>query len=137
MAQYQLVAGPFLATAVFCEEAVHEEGFLSLDRVIDQMLVTGMGPLMEPTQLQLTLVVLFRSGGVRGRKTIYLTQVAPSQKSAPLFEFPVYFQGDERAAGVVAKVSFVVEEVGLHWFVVALDGAPVTAIPLTVVYHGT
>jgi hypothetical protein len=134
MYQFQ---GPFLTTAVFCEEARQQEGFLSLFRIIDRIAVVGIGPGMPPTALAMTLVVIFRSGGFRGRKTIHLTQVSPSGFLVPLFDFPVFFQGGDQGAGVIAKAGFVVQEIGLHWFQVSLDALPVTSIPLTIVFQPT
>lgn len=138
MAPYQ-ISGPFLTAALFCEEARQKDGFLSVSSIIDRMVVVGTGPVMFPTSLELTLVVIFRSGDSSGHKTISLGQVAPSQyfsPTVPLFDFPVYFQGGEHGAGVIARVRFVVQEPGLHWFEVSLDGYPVTRIPLTVLYQG-
>jgi hypothetical protein len=131
------IGGPFLTTAVFCEEARQQEGFLSLFRIIDRIAVVGIGPVMPPTQLEMTLVVIFRSGSFRGRNTINLTQWSPSGFPLPLFDFPVFFQGGEQGAGVIAKVGFAVQEIGLHWFQISLGGQPVTNIPLTIVYQPT
>jgi hypothetical protein len=92
---------------------------------------------MPPTQLEMTLVVIFRSGSFRGRNTINLTQRSPSGFPLPLFDFPVFFQGGEQGAGVIAKVGFAVQEIGLHWFQISLGGQPMTNIPLTIVYQPT
>ena len=129
--------GPFLSAAVFCEEAKQEgEGFLSLSRIIDHIVVVGADPnVMPPTQIVTTLVVIFRSGSFRGSHRITVNQLCPSGPSVPLFNFPVFFQGEpDQGAGVIAKVGFVVAEPGLHWFEVSLDGQPKTSIPLNVSY---
>jgi hypothetical protein len=60
-----LFTGPFLTTAVFCEEARQEKGFLSLLHIIDRIAVVGTGPDMPPTALEMTLVVILRSGEFR------------------------------------------------------------------------
>lgn len=124
-----IFTGPFLTTAVFCEEARQEKGFLSLLRIIDRIAVVGTGPDMLPTALEMTLVVILRSGDFRGRNTINLTRVSPSGFALPLFDFPVFSQGGDQGAGVIAKVGFAVQETGLRWFQVSLGGQPVTKIP--------
>ena len=131
------IEGPFLTTAVFCEEARQQDGFLSLFHIIDRIAVAGTGPAMPPTQLEMTLVVLFRSGRFRGHNIINVTESSPSGFSLPLFNFPVFFQGGDQGAGVIAKVGFAVQETGLHWFQISLGGQPVTSIPLTIVYQPT
>lgn len=130
------LTGPFLTTAVFCEEAQQDrDGFLSLSRIIDHIVVLGgNAEMMPPTQIVTTLVVIFRSGSFRGRSEIAVNQISPSGLSMPLFSFPTFFQGDDQGAGVIAKVGFVVSEVGLHWFEVSLGGQPKTRIPLKVSY---
>ncbi len=134
MAYYQ--PGPFLSAAVFCEEAKQDgEGFLSLSRIIDHIVVVGADPnVMPPTQIVTTLVVIFRSGILHGSSQITVNQISPSGLSIPLFSFPTFFQGEDQGAGVIAKVGFVVSEPGLHWFEVSLGGQPKTRIPLNVSY---
>jgi hypothetical protein len=134
MAYY--LTGPFLTTAVFCEEAQQDrDGFLSLSRIVDHIVVVGVDPnMMPPTQVVTTLVVIFRSGSFRGSSQIALTQISPSGLSIPLFSFPTFFQGDDQAAGVIAKVGFTVSEVGLHWFEISLGGQAKTRIPLKISY---
>jgi hypothetical protein len=134
MAYYQ--EGPFLSAAVFCEEAKQDgEGFLSLSRIIDHIVVVGADPnVMPPTQIVTTLVVIFRSGKFRGSSQITVNQLSPSGLSVPLFSFPTFFQGDDQGAGVIARVGFEVSEPGLHWFDVSLGGQPKTRIPLNVSY---
>ena len=128
--------GPFLTIAVFCEEAQQDrDGFLSLSRIIDHIVIFGADPnTMPPTQVVTTLVVIFRSGSFRGSSQITVNQLSPSGLSVPLFSFPTFFRGGDQGAGVIAKVAFVVSEAGLHWFEVSLGGQPKTRIPLNVSY---
>jgi hypothetical protein len=134
MAHY--FTGPFLTAALFCEEAREDrDGFLSLSRIIDHIVILGDDPnAMPPTQVVTTLVVLFRSESFRGSSQITVNQISPSGLSMPLFSFPTFFQGDGQGAGVIAKVSFVVSEAGLHWFEVSVHGQPKTRIPFRVSY---
>ena len=134
MAYY--LQGPFLTAAVFCEEARQDrDGFLSLSRITDHIVVLGVDPnVMPPTQVVTTLVVIFRSGSFRGSSQITVNQISPSGLSTPLFSFPTFFQGDDQGAGVIAKVGFTVSEVGLHWFEISVGGQPKTRIPLNVSY---
>jgi hypothetical protein len=128
--------GPFLTAAVFCQEAKQDrDGFLSLSKIIDNIVVAGSDPyVMPPTQIVTTLVVILRSGPFRGSSQITVNQVSPSGYSIQIFVFPTFFQNEAQGAGVIAKVGFVVSEPGLHWFEVLLDGVLKTKIPLNVSY---
>jgi hypothetical protein len=134
MASYLM--GPFLTAALFCEEARQDkDGFLSLSRIIDHIVILGDDPnTMPPTQVVTTLVVIFRSGSFRGSSEITVSQLSASGASVLLFSFPTFFQGDDQGAGVIARVGFVISEPGLHWFEVSLGGQPKTRIPLNVSY---
>ena len=48
----------------------------------------------------------------------------------------MHFEGDEdRGVNVVIPMAFPVQEPGVYWFSIALDGQTVSHIPLRVIYH--
>ena len=130
------ITGPFLATAVLCERADRDRyGVLSISRIIDGIVLPAAARQTPPTIIELTLVVIFRSGQFRGSLEIALQQISPSGAVAPPTGFPTFFQGEDHGAGVIAKVSLTIQEEGLHWFEVSLGGQPITRIPLRVAYQ--
>lgn len=130
------ITGPYLATAVLCEKADRDRsGALTISRIID-VIVLPASARQTPTIVELTVVVIFRSGQFQGSLEIALQQISPSGAVAPPIRFPTFFQGEDQGAGVIAKVRVTIQEEGLHWFQVSLGGQPKTKIPLRVVYQG-
>lgn len=131
------MGGPYLVAAFFCEKALHEkDGVLSFIRMVDRWNVTGPTETMPPTLIQAYLVVLMKAGIHRGSAQITITPTKPSGELMPTIAFPVFFEGDEdRGTGVVAPLGFPVQEDGLYWFDVAVDGQAVTKMPLRIVYQ--
>ncbi len=131
-----IITGPFLATAVFCEKANRDrDGSLTLTRIVDGIILPAAVRQTPPTIIELTLVVIFRSGQFRGSGEIALQQTSPSGAVAPPVLFPTFFQGENHGAGVIARVGLTIQEEGLHWFQVSLGGQPITRIPLRVAYQ--
>ena len=129
-------SGPYLTGALFCEKVLREaDGVLSLIRVVDRWTVTGPLERMPLTVIQTTLVILMRSGIFRGSSQITVGPESPSGIRMPIMTFPVVFEGDDdRGVGVVGPIGFPVQEPGVYWFDVAVDGNRFTRVPLRVSY---
>ena len=129
--------GPYLAAAFLCERALREvDGVNSFVRVIDRWTVTGPTETMPQTAIPATLVVIFKSGIHRGSGQLVITPTSPSDVRLPALTIPVHFEGDEdRGIAVILQMAFPVQEPGLYWFNVSLDGQSFSAIPMRVVYH--
>jgi len=150
-----VITGPFLATAVLCEGANRDSsGALTITRIVDSIILPaasrqapkprrfpGRGDAPSaaeqnlPPAVELTLVVIFRSGQFRGSGEIAVQQISPSGAFAPAIVFPTFFQGEDHGAGVIAKVGLTIQEEGLHWFEISLGGQPITRIPLRVAFQ--
>ena len=95
-----IITGPFLATAVLCESAGRDKaGSLTLTRIVDGIVLPAAARQTPPTIIELTLVVIFRSGQFRGSSEIALQQIPRSGAVAPPVLFPTFFQGDDHGAG--------------------------------------
>jgi len=129
--------GPYLAAAFLCEKALREvDGVNSFIRVVDRWTVTGPTEAMPQTAIQATLVVIFKSGIHRGAGQIVITPVSPSDVRLPQLTVPVLFEGDEdRGIAVILPMAFPVQEPGLYWFNISMDGQSFSEIPLRVIYH--
>ena len=132
-----ITGGPYLAAAFLCEKALREvDGVNSYIRVVDRWTVTGPTDNMPQTPIAATLVVAFKSGIHRGSGQLVITPTSPSDARMPSITIPVHFEGDEdRGVVIVAPMQFGVQEPGLYWFNVSLDGQSLSEIPIRVVYH--
>ena len=132
-----ILGGPYLAAAFLCENALHEvDRVNSFVRMVDRWTVTGPTETMPQTAIQATLVVIFKSGIHRGTGQMAITPTSPSDVRLPPLTVPVLFEGDEdRGIAVIIPMAFPVQEAGLYWFNISLDGQSFTEIPLRVIYH--
>ena len=140
MAEYD-IGGPYLAAAVFCEKVLQEkDGVASIIRVVDRLIITASGPeppeKMPPFTLRTTVFLSFKSGIAKGSATVKFIPTDPDRRRlTPETLLPVFFEGDDRGADVVAEVTLQVKQEGLYWFEVWLDERLVTKMPLRVVYQ--
>jgi hypothetical protein len=128
---------PHLSLAVLCEKVLREaDGVISAIRIVDRLNIAGPTDEMPPTTANLTLLIGFKSGFMRGAARVKISPVTPAGQPLPTVEFPVYFEGDDdRGVVIAAAMVFVLSESGLYWFDVALLDEVVTRIPLRVVYQ--
>jgi hypothetical protein len=136
--------GPYLTAAFFCDRVLQErDGVLTFVRVVDRWNIVGPSQNMNPTAVQTTLVIMFRSGIVRGSARITVTPVTPAGERMEPFGAPVLFEGDDdRGVGSVFPLSFPVTEPGVYWFEVGLsvqggESEIKTHVPMRVVYLQT
>jgi len=132
--------GPYVQAACLCDTVLEEKtGVLPLIRVIDSLIHTEAGPNppeeMPPFVHNFILVIMLKSGVARGRSEIKVVPELPSGATTGAFTSTVYFEGEEKSANVVLRLSqrFPVE--GLYWFTVHVSGQKLTAIPLRVRYN--
>jgi hypothetical protein len=134
-------SGPYLTMAVLCQHAlVEKDDVLSVIRVIDRLVtpvpVNPAVPRATPAvAINLTAVLQFKSGAARGAYMIALRPEAPSGLRMPHTELSILFEGEDRGVNVVIALSMTVEQEGLYWFDVLLDGTLVTRIPLRIVFQ--
>jgi len=92
---------------------------------------------MPPTPLHnLCIVVILKSGEMRGNYKWKIVTETPSHKQLPAVELNALFEGDERGIAFVSPLLVVAEEEGLYWFDVFLTpDVLLTRIPLRVIYQ--
>lgn len=133
-------SGPYVAVACICEFVMEEEkNRISLIRILDRMdtLVT----LREnPTDtrpafpLAIRGFVSLKSGDFVGKKHVKIDLIKPSGEVVPTGDnaLPVAFEGGEHGVNIKLELTIAVNEEGLYWFNVQLDGELVTRIPLRI-----
>src|ERR1019366_6725650 len=107
---------PYVQVAAICQVPPLQEknGQVSLIRLMDRMPVMGTTDDMRPQPLHnLILVVILKSGAMRGQYHMRIVPVTPSGKRLPGPELSVLFEGDERGVAAVLPLAIVAEEPGL------------------------
>lgn len=134
------MGGPYLTAALLCEKVLQEkDGIVSAIRVIDRIIATAQGSAlperMPPVAVNVSVLIMLKSGDVQGSHTIKVQQVAPSGFRSPHLSWPIYLEGDDRGANLIVQVAFEAKEEGLYWFDVYFKDDLLTRIPLRVVYQ--
>lgn len=127
---------PYLAAAFLCERILHErDGVLTAIRIVDTFNVTlppSLPPDAKPV-IQITGLLSFKKsspGAEAERHQAELRLRMPSGREHPPAVFDVLFKPEEMAgANQIVQMNIGVEEFGLHWLAVLLDGEPITRIP--------
>ncbi len=135
-----LVPRPWVQVAAFCQTAIAEAGTgnLSIIKLVDGVSLPGSTREMLPTPLQLTLVLILKSGEMQGQYALKMRCNTPSRKQITGPDIPVYFEGNDRGIQAVVPMGMFAEEQGIYWFDVLLDPDIVlTRIPLRVIYQYT
>jgi hypothetical protein len=136
-----LPTGPFLAAAFLCERVlVEQDGVFSFIRVIDRRTQTSVGPdapeAMPLVKIDWSLVLAWKAGSARGRSEVTLQIEGPSGLNAGETQrLPVLFEGDDRGVQIVAQLGLELQEEGLYWIDVKLDGRPATRVPFRLLYQ--
>ena len=132
--------GPYLSAAFFCEKLlVEQDGVKSAIRIIDRVTrtVAGLAPPaeMEPFNYDIFLFLRFKSGRARGTKTLEIQPVKPSGEAMPSTRRTILFEGeDDRGVDSIGRIILKLDQVGIYWFNIALDGVRITRVPFRVIY---
>ena len=133
-------SGPYLSAAFLCERVLTEsDGVKSAIRIVDRIqhrpVVSATTTVMEPFDFRLFLLLKFKSGSARGPMSLEVRFSKPSGESPTPIQQTVNFEGeDDRGVDVIAGMQLKLEQAGLYWFNVYLEGERVTSIPLRVIY---
>lgn len=126
---------PYLLAAFLCEKVLTEQdGVTSAIRIFDRVFVPYLEKEDPPkSAVALTLLLMFKSGGFKGKATVTISLFAPSGAKRPdttqEVTFPEQVNG---GANIVGNIAFSPKEEGLYWFEILLNGESVTRIPLDV-----
>lgn len=133
-------SGPYLVAALLCEKVLEEKnGTKSVIRIVDRVTRTATGPNppmeMMPFEHEFSMLVRFKAGDARGPMTLQIEPVKPSSETLHSMIGTVNFEGEEdRGIDVVVNFKVRMEQAGVYWFNVYLNGVRVTRAPLRVVY---
>lgn len=137
----QGVGGPFVGAALFCENVLEEkDGVHSAIRIVDRFMVDPVIPNIPglpadaKPAFRTFLFVIFKSGDFVGTKQLGVRLRYPSGRygQRPELDVPLTFKGGEHGVSVRIGLGVSVEEFGLHWADVSLDGEVATRVPLSI-----
>jgi len=134
---------PYLSMAVLCEKVLQEpDGVPSLVRIVDRVIINTVPPTTISSQLgtqtsstiSLTLALMFKAGAARGQKALTIRLSRPSGLRLPETTLPLLFEGDDdRGINIFLPFVLGIQEMGIYWFDLDLDGELVGRIPLRIV----
>lgn len=128
---------PWVQVAVLCQTALVENtGQLSVIRITDRLMLTGITPTLQPTPIQLTMTVVLKSDEMQGNFPVKVRCTSPTGVVTDGPEMPFLFEGNDRGVQVVAPMGLIATEQGVYWFDVLIEGDTVlTRVPLRVIYQ--
>jgi hypothetical protein len=131
--------GPYLQTAVFCEQVIEDKtGVLSLIRIIDRLTHTQAGPeppsQLPPVTYTMKLVIILKSGSAVGRYEVKVVPHLPSEETELPHMVTVHLEGEERGINIIVNMAFTFRLEGVYWFYVYFDEMLLTKMPFTVRY---
>lgn len=142
------VNGPYLAMAVVCENVLEDkDGVMSLIRVVDTFTLHAQTLSGEPIppavmaylpgSIAFQIVVSFKAGRARGRRTLKIIPKTPSGDIISETALPVSFEGEDEARGVMVRVTTTmsVKQEGVYWIDILLDEEFTTRLPIKVVFE--
>lgn len=132
--------GPYLTTAVFCENVIEDkQGVLSLIRIIDRTTVTVSGPdapeKMPQIPLTASLVLTFKAGFAKGSHTVRVRPKTPDGQPLPEVSVQMFLEGDDRGQNIVLPLRMAVDQEGVYWFDVYVGERLFTRTPFRLVYQ--
>lgn len=128
----KVMTRPLLTAAFTCERVLHEvDGVLTAVRIVDSYTITGT-PAAARTLVRPWMVIIFKSGDARGTYAVsFAVRRASGQVSALGTPIPIELKGGAHGATLSIELVIEVEEDGVYWVDVLLDGERVTSMPLT------
>jgi len=128
---------PWVNLAVFCRDAIVEEGTknLSVIKIVDSVTLAGMTKDMTPTPVQLTMALILKSGEMKGPYNIKVRCNSPSGVQTTGHDISIYFEGDDRGIQTVFPMFLLAIESGIYWFDVLLEDVVLTRVSLRVLYQ--
>lgn len=131
--------GPFIGAALLCERVLEEkDGVLSAIRIVDRWIVPR--PFAQNDEqitalLRPVMVVVLKAGEATGSHTISVNMSSPNGNEDEGIAYPFELEGEDRGVNLVVPTLLEIQQEGLYWFNVRIDGVLETRIPLRVAWQ--
>jgi hypothetical protein len=132
---HKKVNHPWVQAAVLCNQVVEDKtGSFSLIRIVDKYTLTRPPDWDGKTHLEirLTTFIAFKSGDVKGKRTVRLYHSTPRGKKKKLFESEIEFLGGHYSTNIAIHITFGFKTEGTHWIDVYVQNWLATRMPVTV-----
>jgi len=134
--------GPYLRCALICERVLEEkDNVLSAVRIFERFIVAATGPdapeSIPKTTVPFALLISFIPGEARGSARVQVQMEEPSNLKREPLEFTVHFDAPSNPVNLILNFQLDIEQPGLYWFDVLLDGRLITRVPLLLQYQAT
>lgn len=131
--------GPFIGAALLCERVLEEkDGVLSAIRIVDRWTVPRP-PVHNNEQiaalLRPVIVVVPKAGEATGSHMISVNMSSPNGDEDEGTTYPFELEGEDRGVNLVVPTLLEIQQEGLYWFNVRIDGALGTRIPLRIAWQ--
>jgi len=131
---------PLLLAAIPCDQVLRDrDGTVSVIRAIDQVRVEAEGgdppAAMPMTRLRQAVFLSFLSDDYVGPATLTITWFPPGGGSHAVAEQALDFLGENHKINVIGQLRLVTDQVGLHWFDVAINGHRLTRFAIDIDYE--
>jgi hypothetical protein len=133
--------GPFVKAALFCEKMLQEkDGVASLIRIVDRVTQRAVGPVtpaaVVPFNYGITFVAMLTPGDARGRADFTVDMTPPSGVGTKqVANGTVHFEGETRGVNITAQMNLQLQQEGIYWFDIKVDGAVLTRMALELRYE--
>lgn len=132
-------SGPWIATAVFCEDVIEDkQGVLTVIRIIDRLTFGAQGPQvpneMPPIEFPIKLLVGLKAGSARGRGILRVEVESPDGLVHTGPSMGITFISPGTGVNRIFQIQMQIVLEGLYWFNIYFDHQLLTRAPLHVVY---
>jgi hypothetical protein len=129
---------PLLSAALFCHQVlIGKDNAMSAIRIVDRIdtFINDPNPEIK-VPILIWMLISFKSGGVKGERTMKLIWRMPTGKNKLIGEQVLPFNGDEEV-GVNSRIrtSLFIKTAGVYWVDVILDRTKYTSVPLRIDIH--
>ncbi len=127
---------PYLHIAFVCG-SIPEDGKMPVEGLPNRVDVEGDTKKMSPFKLPIILFIGFVAGEYTGKAVISIQPVSPNEDTLPPHYSEVEFQEslNHRVYVSVKVEEFPVQQPGIYWFDVKLNGNPMARVPLEISYR--
>jgi hypothetical protein len=132
------VGGPFLDSALICEQVMRErDDTYSAIRMVNRLTIHEAAPARGTVlATHLALFVGFKAGDFQGEQTLLVFIENPSGKRyQPYQPTTVTFLGGDTSAVAVCQLLLRYDKDGTYWIEIVLDGKRFSRIPITIAFR--
>ena len=125
---------PMVVAAIFCEKVLAEaDKVLSAIRIVDRVFATALWTEGQPPTVTLTMMVLLKGNGYRGKAKLQVIANAPNGDQGSVLANEIEFpEKPNEGANVLATLGITAKMEGVYWFEILVNDRVAMRTPLDV-----